>query len=151
MISLNNIKERIESSPSKLWFKLSALAYFVACLVPCAITDHEILFGGMCLLIGAMSVFSDWWQLAIWSSNILFFASYVRSLSGGSKKVNVLMVCVALLLASTMFGHQYITYDHDIPAQLHVGFYLWLASYVLIIPATMQLPSNPRCWLKKRN
>ena len=113
-------------------FIICLMTYISSCFLPCYSTEHETAKGYYCLLGGWFCIFVDFWLFLIWCSNILFFCSLVAAI-----KHNI--ICVWLSLVSVVFSismlfHRYIIYDITVPiTNFHIGYFLWCASYLLLL------------------
>lgn len=115
----------------KISFIACVVLYAISCFLPCITTTKEELKGIQCLLLGWMSVLTDFWSFVIWGSNILYVYTIIMIVR--KKKVSLLYPLSSFLLSITMIFHKYIIYDVPVPIQhLDIGYYLWCASFIML-------------------
>jgi hypothetical protein len=115
----------------EILFMICLMIYMVSCFLPCYSTEHETANGYYCLLGGWFCLFVDLWLFLIWSSNILFFCSFVAAIK--YNKICIWLSLISVVLSISMLFHRYIIYDIIVPIKyFHIGYYLWCASYMLL-------------------
>lgn len=129
--------------PAKIALILSAICYVVSLALPTVAT-----FGGFAsLLSGPFGLMVDPLWGVVWLANLFYLVALLRAfISGHRPPLNWLVALVTVLLASISFFIPDIMVNEgggSVEANLQSGFFVWLASFVILLGYHLLVKPKP--------